>query len=113
MGIVLRSRPKGTDIILLISNEIKRKLVKSIAAGYKKISVIIGESTSVSKKSAIIIYLRTHYFPDVANSKAFSFPLALIELESLLQAIELAVGDAFKTSNQVNHVNHAVVLLLQ
>ena len=44
---------------------------------------MLDESTTVSRKSCMVVYLRTPWPMDEKCDKCFSFPLGLVELESL------------------------------
>jgi len=60
----------------------KNKLINKIIN--KKVSLIIDESTSVSNKSVLAVYIRLSYFDsDNVSDEAFSFLLGLVELDSL------------------------------
>lgn len=84
MGKTLHSRWSSVNIINHISTEMKRKLCEVIINNKCKISLMMDESTTISKKSTLIIYIRTSLCNyDPSSSDAFAFPLQLIELPSL------------------------------
>ena len=58
-GIGLHSRYSGTHIINSISHAMKVKLCSAIVERGQKLSVMIDESTTVSKKFCLIIYVRS------------------------------------------------------
>ncbi len=65
-------------IVHFIVKEIWQALLTSIRATRAKLTLIVDESTSLSKKSCLIVYLRT----SVNSSEPLTFFLDLIELES-------------------------------
>ena len=75
----------ATDIISVISNEMKKSLCKNIIDRSQKVSIMVDESTSVSNKSVLALYVRTKWPCNTVDqdTSAFSFPLELIELDSL------------------------------
>ena len=84
MGLCLHSRMSATDIISVISNEMKKSLCKNIIDRSQKVSIMVDESTSVSNKSVLALYVRTKWPCNTVDqdTSAFSFPLELIELDS-------------------------------
>ena len=78
VGRVLHSNVTCTEIINFISSEMRRALLASIKQSRTKLTVIVDESTSLSKRSCLIVYLRT----SVHNSDPLTFFLDLLELES-------------------------------
>lgn len=77
MGRVLHSNVLCTDIVHFIADEMKRSLMASIRCTRPKVSILIDESTTVSKKSCLIVYMRA----SVANSDPLTFFLNVTELE--------------------------------
>ena len=75
MGICLQSRTSATNIIDHIAKEFKLKLINELINNEKKISIIIDESTSISNKSMLVVYLRT-----VINSQDTTIFLDVVEL---------------------------------
>ena len=57
-GRMLHSNVVATDIVTHISNEMKEKLVTAVITAKSSFSVLIDESTSLSQKSCLIVYLR-------------------------------------------------------
>ncbi|XP_050507956.1 E3 SUMO-protein ligase KIAA1586-like [Diabrotica virgifera virgifera] len=58
MGRILHSRNACANIITHISSEMKKQVVQEIVEGTDKFALIIDESTTLSKKSTLILYLR-------------------------------------------------------
>lgn len=84
VGITLHSRYSATQIINSIADDMKKNLCQSIIQNNRKISVIVDESSTISNKSTLLIYIRTIF--DSAQSRNIvgsAFPLSLVELESL------------------------------
>ena len=106
MGVTLHSRTSATEIISTISSEMKKKLTTAIISDELKISVIIDESTSISNKSVLALYVRTT-FPrkHQESTDAYSFPLGLVELDSLsTDHITSKVLDYLKTNGFTNSI---------
>ncbi|XP_033981881.1 E3 SUMO-protein ligase KIAA1586-like [Trematomus bernacchii] len=78
VGRVLHSNVTCTDIVHFISKEMREALLASIKVTRPKLTVLVDESTSLSKKSCLIVYLRT----SVDSSEPVTFFLDLLELES-------------------------------
>ena len=84
MGTALQSRLSATNIIEHISASMKKKLCQSLIQNNCKISLMLDESTTISKKSVLVVYIRTSlYNVDGHSTNAFAFPLDLVELQSL------------------------------
>ena len=81
LGTGLHSRFSATGMIDCIAEEMRSRLCKEIIKNNQKLSIIIDESTTVSRKSCLLLYIRTRW-PQL-NGDCFSFPLELIELSSL------------------------------
>lgn len=78
VGRVLHSNVTCADIVHFIAKEMRQALLASIRATRAKLTVIVDESTTLSKKSCLIVYLRT----SVNSSEPLTFFLDLLELES-------------------------------
>ena len=57
MGVILHSRNTAVNIINLISDIMRRRIVDHIINGGKKIAILIDESTTISKKTVLVVYL--------------------------------------------------------
>ena len=79
MGRILHSTVSCANITSHITIEIKKKLVKCCIESDKQFSVLLDESTALSKKSCLIVYIRT-LLPD--DEKPVTFFLDLVELSS-------------------------------
>lgn len=80
MGKILHSRKTGADITCHIADNMKISICQSIIRAEQKMSVLIDESTSRSKKTTLVIVIRT--FSEEYPGNAYVFNLDLIELES-------------------------------
>lgn len=78
MGRILHSNTVCVDIVDHIANEMK-KLITSVLAAKRPISVLIDESTSLSQKACLIVYLRCCF--ENANDP-LSFFLDMVEISS-------------------------------
>ena len=83
LGFGLHSRYSATEILSSIASSMRSELCSAIISGNCKISLMLDESTTVSHKSALILYLRTFMYSENKSTEAFAFPLELIELECL------------------------------
>ncbi|XP_027132754.1 E3 SUMO-protein ligase KIAA1586-like [Larimichthys crocea] len=77
MGITLHSRYSAKNIIDHTAQEMRNKILNHILTEDKRFSVLIDESTTLSKKSALVVYLTS----TVNNVPTVIF-LDLVELES-------------------------------
>ena len=77
MGIILHSRNTSSKIIEHIAREMERRIVSSIVNSSAKLSVLIDESTTVSKKPVLIIYIRA----SLQDEPPIFIFLKLLELE--------------------------------
>lgn len=82
MGACQHSRFAATAMIDTISVEMKSKLCSAILGRTQKVSIMLDESTTVSKKSTMVVYLRT-VWPLDDEVTCFAFPLELVELSSM------------------------------
>ncbi|XP_069476319.1 E3 SUMO-protein ligase KIAA1586-like [Ambystoma mexicanum] len=78
MGRVLRSNVTSTEIVRHIASEMQKKLVCYIREHKPKISVFVDESTTVSNKSTLIIYLRGLFG---AHCKPVTIFFGLVDLQ--------------------------------
>ena len=76
MGHVLHSRVSAADICYHIGNEMRKNVVKAIKDSREKIGIMIGEATTNSLKSSLIVCLQFFW-----HGKPTSMFLNLIELE--------------------------------
>lgn len=60
LGNILHSRYSATNIINHIANTMRKQLVSKIVSLNSKLSVLIDESTSLSNKTTLIVYLKTY-----------------------------------------------------
>lgn len=80
MGRILHSNVACSNIQKHISEEMKRKLFEQIVVCAPKLSLMLDESTSLSKKSCLIIYIRAQ-LPDM--DKPTNIFTELVELDDL------------------------------
>ena len=80
MGRILHSNVACVNIQKHISQEMKRKLFEKIVQCTPKLSLMLDEATSLSKKSCLIIYLRAQ-LPDM--DKPTNIFTELVELDDL------------------------------
>ncbi|XP_063788503.1 E3 SUMO-protein ligase KIAA1586-like [Pseudophryne corroboree] len=79
IGRLLHSRMVCGDIIEHISAEMRKKIVSQIITKKTKITILVDEATTLSRKSTLVIFLKSSV-DGVMNPVAF--PLDLIELEN-------------------------------
>lgn len=65
IGVGLHSRFSATEIIGHISDEMKKRLTQQVKSISGKISILIDESTSLSDKSTLIVYLKCETSKDL------------------------------------------------
>jgi len=58
VGIGLRSRYSATEILMHVSEEMRRRACKQVIVTGRCFSVLVDESTTVSNKSTLIVYLK-------------------------------------------------------
>lgn len=92
-GIILHSRYSATEINDCIATEMKRKIIDNLVLSESKLSVIIDESTTLSNKSVLIIYLKTCVAQN--NEKPDFLFLSLVELPS--QTADVVTDTLMKT----------------
>ena len=79
MGVGLHSRFSSRNIINHISDEMRSKLCKSLVSDETKISLLVDESTTVSDKAAMVIYLKCQLVSEEEPQYVF---LSLTELQN-------------------------------
>jgi len=67
VGSLLYSRLSCHDIVTHISAQMKHVLVEYIVQSGSKFSVMVDESTTVSAKCTLIVYIRLEYDGEVTN----------------------------------------------
>ena len=85
LGVTLHSRYSATSIVETISHVMRANLCRFITDHQMKLSVLLDESTTVSRKSAIVMYIRVSSldFTGWKDSGAITFPQELAELDAL------------------------------
>lgn len=78
LGKILHSRYSATNIINHISNIMRKQLISKIITLNSKLSILIDESTSLSNKTTLVVYLKTYLG---GNNPEYVF-LDLCELQS-------------------------------
>ena len=78
LGQILHSRYSATAIVDHIANTMRKRLVNSLLESNNKISILIDESTSLSKKSVLIVYGKAA----VGDGEPVFMFLDLVELDS-------------------------------
>lgn len=117
-GVILHSRYSATEIINSIATEMKQKIIKEIINQQSKIAVVIDESTTVSRRTALAIYLKTC----IRNQDPEFLFLALVELPSqdadtikktLLNTLyEYGLDDNFLSKNLLAFVSDGASVML-
>ncbi len=92
LGISLHSRTTATRMIAMIADETRKRLMKCLLDSNAKFSILIDESTTLSKKSELIVYIMSCFNTD---SPIYAF-LDLIELEA--QTADVIVKSILKMS---------------
>ena len=82
MGRILHSTNACINVVNHISCEMRKKLANEIVRSDNKISLIVDESTTLSQKSTVIVYIRVCLADSGMNSPVNLF-LDLVELESV------------------------------
>jgi hypothetical protein len=77
LGRTLHSRFSATSIVEHVASELRKKLTREIVSRCRKITVLVDESTTLGKESALIIYIRT-----VLEERDETIFLGLVELEN-------------------------------
>lgn len=70
-GIGLRSRYSATEVITHVAEEVRKRACKKIIETGFSFSVLIDESTTISNKSTMIVYLKCTVKPDAESSFLF------------------------------------------
>jgi hypothetical protein len=100
VGRVLHSRVTCVDIIEHVACEMRKKIVTCLVNAQIPFSVLVDESTSLSQKSCLIVYLR--FCVDVQSDPTCVF-LDLLELHSLTsESITLCIVDCL-VSHGITH----------
>ena len=79
LGRILHSDSSAREITRHISSQMKKEVLQSIIGSDKQLAVLLDESTTLSTKSALIIYLRA-----ALDECPVTFLLDLVELEVVL-----------------------------
>ena len=79
MGRILHSDVSCANIISHIASDMKKELLKQCKSSNSKFSILLDESTSLSKRSCLIIYIRSVLPGDNTPNTFF---LSLVELDS-------------------------------
>ncbi|KAK0048443.1 E3 SUMO-protein ligase [Biomphalaria pfeifferi] len=82
MGRILHSTNACINVVNHISCEMRKKLFQEIVRSNNKISLIIDESTTLSQKSTLIVYIRV-CLADSGMTSPVNLFLDLVELESV------------------------------
>lgn len=81
MGKILHSDKTCHDIVTHIAFEMKNAICKNIIDNKRKISVLIDESTTLSKKTTLVVVIRSNFEDSSSNlERTYVFNLDLIEL---------------------------------
>lgn len=78
LGIILHSRFTATNIIIHVANEMRKRLVSGLVSTSSKLSVLIDESTTLSHKSVMVVFLRA----SLQTADPIFIFLDLVELDS-------------------------------
>lgn len=78
VGEILHSRFSATSITNHVACEMRTTLVNQIVASSSKLAIIIDESTTLSNKSVLVVYIKAH----LGNQEPVLVFLDLIELQS-------------------------------
>jgi hypothetical protein len=119
VGIGLRSRFSATNLVNHISTEMRKTLCTQIQTVGGKVAVLIDETTTLSTKSALIVYLKCQSTEHGVPHFVF---LDLVELEnqtataicaSLLHCLELhGFSDSYLKDNFVGFVSDGASVML-
>ena len=82
MGRILHSTNACINIFNHTSEEMRKTVVKEIVQSNSKISLIIDESTTINKKTTLIVYVRC-CIEGVAMNSPINLFLDLVELEKV------------------------------
>jgi len=80
LGSILHSRYSATTIIDHISTKMREQLVKNIIDCSAKLSVLIDESTTLSSKTSMVVYIKSA----ISNDDPIFMFLDLVELDNQL-----------------------------
>jgi len=82
MGYILHSDKTCAKIAIHLAAEMKTIICKDIILDKKKISILVDESTTLSRKTTLVVVLRTFF--ETFPGEPYTFNLDLIELCSTL-----------------------------
>lgn len=80
MGNILHSDKTCADIAIHIATEMKKIICQEIILKKMKLSVLVDESTTLSRKTTLVVVLRTYF--ETFPGEPYTFNLDLIELSS-------------------------------
>ena len=80
LGSILHSRYSATTIIDHIATKMREQLVKNIIDCSAKLSVLIDESTTLSSKTSMVVYIKSA----ISNDDPIFMFLDLVELDNQL-----------------------------
>lgn len=96
MGRILHSNVSSANITVHISNEMRKQFVLHIVENGSPIAVLVDESTTLSQKTTLIIYIRTTFREQIGSPVTTFFDLAELEqatanniASALLQTLEI------------------------
>lgn len=78
MGNILHSDKTCADIAIHLVTEMKKIICKDIILDKKKLSILVDESTTFSRKTTLVVVLRT--FLETFPGEPYTFNVDLIEL---------------------------------
>ena len=82
MGFILHSRFSAVNIVRVIAEEMRKRIVEKIISSKAKLAVLIDEASTSSMKSTMTVHLRVSFKIDEKISEPEFVFLALCELES-------------------------------
>jgi hypothetical protein len=85
IGRILQSNHACTDICHLIASEMRKNLVKYIIGNDLKVGIITDESTTVSKKEALVI----GRLPEFTDANSFFFDLTELDNTRAASTVEM------------------------
>jgi hypothetical protein len=120
MGRILHSNVSCSNISVHIANEMRKQIVGNIISQNCPVSVLVDESTTLSQKTTLIIYIRT-VFPDEIRRPVTLF-IDIVELQSttadiiastLLKTLEThGMTHEFLTDNLVGFASDGASVML-
>lgn len=106
IGNTLHSRFSSTSIVSHIAVEMKKKIVCNIVKSKSKLSVLIDESTTLSTKSAMVVYIKA----SISFEDPIFIFLAVVELEHqtseniVAQLIDCLHNSGFNNEYLINNL---------